>query len=322
MEPNPFTQPELSVNPEQEDEQRRLQHGINVLDLLDREEKAEAKRADFLRQTHPGTDSRNQILNVSFKGDENRLQHARTTYERRYVIYDLRRQSMVELAGFLGISAVIQNKQVLVTNPADRSRLQREHGEWLKKFGGRNRTAERELYKQRLQSKAATLSMFESPLPASDGRSAAEGVETVVLGPAVDLEERAVRMTRAINAMARRSMLSGFDVAAVSERHEAPIWDRYTDGTPHVYQAARNKRERLLQAVKRDFWVASGFPALRDFKDRQIMPERELRPRSRKMWEEFTGQFEHPPQQRRRKAVRRQLSRYLSAARLPEVKIK
>jgi hypothetical protein len=289
----------------------RLQHGIRVLDLFDEEESAEKRRADFLTQTSLRSDTRQSILEgPSYMGDEQKLNNAIVKAKSRFQINQIKRESIIELAAYMGIEASIKNKKVVVMDRSDRDRLFTEHGRWIKLFG-RNKKSEREIFRERLSMHVDKLQPVEEEEQPSEN-------DVIIAGPAVDIKDRAFRLTRAINHMARRSMLSGFDVAAVTDRHMEPIWDRYEDGTPRVYVAAERKRDRLVEEIKRDFWVASGFPLLRRS---GVMPERELRPRSRKMWEEFTGQLEHPPQQYLRKLVRKQLSKYLSAEEIEAAKV-
>jgi hypothetical protein len=316
MEQGP-KQPELNGDPARLEEVERLQHGLRVLDLFDQEEKAETSRTEFLKLTEPKTEAREEILNgPAYKGDNAKLNNAIAKSKNRYGIRHLRRLSMLELAAHIGVEAVIRGRSVVVEDKAERTRLSVEHGKWLTHFG-RNRIDERAIKRQQLESQINKLAGAFSPETAA--AETHDAVDPVVLGPAVNLEERAFRLTRAINYMARRSMLSGFDVATVTDRHMEPIWNRYEDGTPVVYVAARRKRDYLLDEVKRDFWVASGFPLLRQT---TIMKEREIRPRSRKMWEEFSGHFEHPPQQSQRKKVRKQLSNYLSDEQISAAKVK
>jgi len=316
MEPAPYRQPELSVNPEHEQEAERLQHGINALNLFDEIDDEEARRSRFLQLTHTGTDTRQAILERSFKGDESRLNNAVRTSRARYGILARSRKSMIELAGFMGIHAIEQQGQVLVTDATERKRLQAEHGRWRVQYGS-NRVAQRTVFREYLETKLRRLNSVETDEPVVEHQE--DGVKTVVVGPAVNIEERAVRLSHAISAMARRSMLSGFGIATIDERYQQPIYDRYENGTPRIDVAAKNKRERLLDDAKRDFWIASGFPAIRT---EGAMSEFLLRRRSAKMWHEFAGQFEHPPQQQLRVKVRKQLGKYIPLERLPETKIK
>lgn len=321
METSPV-QPELGevvLSAEQQAEVNRLQHGVAVLDLFSQETEAEDRRKDFLQRTHPGSESRQAILaGPSYKGNEAKLERAISKAYNRYDIKHIRRRAMLEHAAFLGIPAILKGKEIIIESPVESRRLQLEHGKWIKSFASRYRTNERESYRGFLEGKIKAITGENTP-ESDEAVQDKNGVPTVVLGPHVNLEERAVRLTRAINTMARRSMLSGFGIATADEVYNQPVYDRYEDGTPHIDQAAINKRERLHVASKGDFWVASGFPSIRKS---GIMKEYLLRRRSKKMWEEFEGQFEHSPQQKQRVKVRKQLSNYIPELRLAETKIK
>lgn len=318
MEKAPQRPPETVLPPEQQAEVERLQHGIAVLDLFDSEVKAEDKRSEFLRRTHPGTESREEILKgKAYSGDEAKLNNAINKAKRGYAITRIRLKAMEEHAAFLGIEAVIHGKYLVYANPKESYRVGKEHGKWRQNFASRYRSKERESQRESLNSRIRAITggnVLETELVEKDKH----GVPTVVVGPYVDLEERAVRLTHAINAMARRSMLSGFGIATSDEVYSEAVYEYYGDNTPRIDQAALNKRERLYKAAKRDFWVASGFPQIRSS---GTMREFLLRRRSKKMWEEFEGQFEHSPQQKQRVKVRKQLAKYMREERVPETKI-
>ena len=315
------SEPEVvaALTPEETAEVNRLQHGIAVLDLSSKEENQEVHRAEFIQKTYRGTESRQEILQgSSYKGDESKLENAITKMVNRYSIRFTRRKAMLEHAAFLGIPAVMKGKRVVTNDPSKQRLLEEEHGKWRMSFSSRHRTNERAMYRGFLESKVQSI-VAKAPQTERAVETVENGVSTVVLGPAVNLEERAVRLTRAINAMARRSMLSGFGVAVADEQYNEPIYERYDDGTTHIDRAVRYKVERLFEVSKRDFWVASGFPEIRKS---GTMSEYLLKRRSTKMWNEFKGQFEHAPQQPLRVKVRKQLAGLIPSERLLETKIK
>src|SRR5437868_11975893 len=54
------------------------------------------------------------------------------------------------------------------------------------------------------------------------------------IGPHIKIQERAERLIMAMNALAHRNMLEGFDVAVHDPQYKTPIWERYLDGTPRI----------------------------------------------------------------------------------------
>jgi len=316
-----FETGEQPVSSEQQAEINRLQHGIAVLDLFTKEVEVEGKNSRFRHLVRPHSESRDEILHGPvYKGDEAKLERAVT--KSRYAVRHTRLRAMLEHAAFLGIPASLKGKQVLTKDPEDQARLGLEHGRWRMEFATHRRQNERATQRDYLLSRIAAV---VTPAPEQPTEAVStDSLPIAVRAPSINLEERAFRITRAINAMAHRSKLSGFRVAGVTERHVELIWDHYQDGTPIIYAAANNRRNRLLNVVNREFWIGSGFAALQASR----MPVMELQAKYEKALEEFTGYFEHSGQyensvqQNRREKSRKQLENLLSEERIANTKIR
>ena len=310
--------PEIAPSPEQA-EVERLRHGIAVLNLFDAEVAAEDRRTEFLHRTHPGTESRETILQgKTYKGDETRLNRAISKAQNRYAITALRLEAMEQHAVFIGIEVAIRDKRLVFANSEDETRLGKEHGKWRQNFASRYRTQERGSYREFLQGKIGKL-LGEKASETPTEETLEQGIPTIVVGPHVNIEERAFRLTKAINNFAWISMLSGFGVAVEDDRYSRLIHDRYKDGTRKVDRAARNKSERLYDEVEDEYWFASGFQAIRES---DTMPNRLLQRRSKKMWDEFKSQYMTSYQQGLRVATREQLAEYLTAEQIEMAKVK
>lgn len=294
---------------EHEPDDERLRHGIAVLDLFEREIVTETRLNDFLHRSRPGSQSRQEILAGNYQQDETRLENARRKARGGFAVKKLRVQAMYEHACYIGIDAEIINGQVSVADPEQSRRLSIEHGNWRSHFASRQRTAERDRYREFLESKLKTAAGDQLE-PTHD--APAEGLY-------VDLEERAILLTRALNAMAHRSMLSGLGVAIPDDQYNAPIYDRYEIHTPRLDRNAQNRSQRLFEQAREDFWQASGYP---DIRRGGWMREFLLRRRAQKMWKEFMGQFEHAPQQPERVQMRKKLKKIIPEDRLAETSIK
>jgi hypothetical protein len=298
------------ITAEQELQVERLQHGIAMLDLFDREVTEEDRRNDFLKRTSPGSESRAEILaGNAYNGDATKLSIAINKVRKKFAIRGVQRQAMLEAAGFLGIPATFEGEQVITTDPAEQTRLSSEYGRYRVRYASRQRTEERGLFREHLKSKVEAIT--GEPI---DVQTEAEDDEAF---PSVDIEERAVRLTRAINIMAWRSMLSGLNVAIPDPNYSEPIYERYVEQTTEVDRHASNKSRRIYEKAKSDFWVGSGFAEIRKG---GIMSEYLLKRKSQKMWREFAGQFEHSPQQKQRVKTRKQLKKFIPEDRLPETK--
>lgn len=110
-----------------------------------------------------------------------------------------------------------------------------------------------------------------------------QAVQSGEIGPHVSVVERAEHLVRAMNALAHRNMLRGFDVAAHDGRYKTPIWKRYMDGTPRVIDNSMSKVERLQREAEDHFWHATGFSALKG----TGITRGEVRTRLDKMWRDF-----------------------------------
>jgi hypothetical protein len=109
-------------------------------------------------------------------------------------------------------------------------------------------------------------------------------------GPSIDKTERAAALISALNALAHRNMLVGFDEASLHREYKKPIWERYLDGTPKVIDSSQSKAERLLDEAQEDFWRATGFAALSG----SGISRGQVRTQVNRMWRSFTHDFGDP----------------------------
>jgi hypothetical protein len=112
------------------------------------------------------------------------------------------------------------------------------------------------------------------------------------VGPNISITVRAERLILAMNAIARRNMLTGFDVAVNDSRYKQPIWERYLDGTKRVAEHAETKVGRLHNEAVEHFWHATGFEALRGAG--LGLSRGEVRSRADKMWRDFSYKVGSP----------------------------
>jgi hypothetical protein len=301
---------ERILAPEDLLEIERLEHGINVLDLFTKEDKAEVDRQAFLIKTWPGSDTHLEILEgPAYNRDKVKLSNAIREAKAGYTTKRLRRQAMVEHAAFLNIDAIERNNEVIIENQEDRERLSVEHAKWRTHFGSKSMQGARASYKEFLKASIRRITGEPEPLKA-------EG--ELLEGSAVNVVERAILLTRIMNAMSHRSKLTGLGVAIPDEIYNEPIFDRYKERTLVVDQASSNKAVRLLRHERRDFWTASGYKAIYDS---GTMKKHLITRRFIKLWNEFAGQFEHAPNQLERVDYREKLTGFIPAERLGETRI-
>ncbi|MEX1059099.1 MAG: hypothetical protein WEC17_01560 [Candidatus Saccharimonadales bacterium] len=110
-------------------------------------------------------------------------------------------------------------------------------------------------------------------------------------GPNIEITGRAERLVSAINALAHRRMLKGFDIAVDDSRYKRSIWERYLYGTPKVIQNSQNKTERLMEEAMRDFWQSAGYTAL---KGSGLLTRGQIRKRISTDFEELTHIVANP----------------------------
>lgn len=111
------------------------------------------------------------------------------------------------------------------------------------------------------------------------------------IGPHVVIEARAEALVLAMNALAHRNMLQGFDAASHAREHKKPIWERYLDGTPRVIDYSQSKVERLQTEAEDHFARATGFITL---KGTRMLMTGEVRSRMDTWWRDFHGSYGYP----------------------------
>ncbi|HET8991963.1 MAG TPA: hypothetical protein VFN31_02950 [Candidatus Saccharimonadales bacterium] len=300
-----FRQLEFTTDLELEERQAeaaRLGHGLACLDLFEKEVKEEDERQRFVSLTAPGSDTRQNILaGPSYAGDETKLEAARSKAYSRYGINNIKRQAMYHHALYLGIEAKIDRSRVITVNPEDQERLSVEHGKWRAAFASKQREQERNDQRDYIEGRIRRLL----------GTQETEGP----IVKAVNIEDRAVLLTRALNILAHRSMLSGMNVAVVDPSYKIGIYDRYKDDTPFVKSASLRKFTRLYLEAQRNFWDANNFS---EFVRSGVYEETLLRQLIQHWWDVFTALYEFSPNHDRLDAARNAYKKYIPASRMHE----
>jgi hypothetical protein len=295
-----------SLSEEQQAELTRLQHGIAVLDLFAKEVTAEERREDFLTKTRYGSETRQQILEGRYHGDKAKFERAIHTVRERYKIKSIARESLYEHALFLGREVRLTSKAVIFSSKEDEDFVTKQHGEWRAAFASKQRAQEREDYRHNfLEPKIRAITGEKPPEPTFEAVTNSR-------------EDRAVLIVRALNAIARRSMLSGLRVAVADPRYKDNIYDRYKEGTPHLDKASMRKFDRLYYEAQQYFWDANNYD---DVIRTGGIEEKLLRRLVQHEWDKFVTQFEFSPHREHRDKYRKGLKRYIPAERLPETKI-
>ena len=303
------SQLKLSAEPlgeEQLQEIERLQHGIAALDLFSEEVRTEERLSIFLAKSRYGSDTRTEILNgPSYRGDAQKLEQARQNASRGYKAkaMRIRLQAMYEHALYLGIDARIEKGMVVVLDKDEQKRLGLEHGNWRVEYASKARSQAREIKRDSIDREILKIT--------GDARED--------VWPAVNLEERAILLTRVVNGMARRSMLSGLGIGIADERYSEGIRDRYEDVTERVDRLSARKVDRLYKKARADYNIASGYSQVRG--KGSDMSKLLMERRFSKEWKEFAGQFEHALQQDERVAFRAILRTQIPEDRLSETEI-
>jgi hypothetical protein len=110
-------------------------------------------------------------------------------------------------------------------------------------------------------------------------------------GSYINIHERAILLAAALTAMSQRNMRDGFSIAPYKEPYSAPIWERYQENTQQVVDGASRNRNIYQNQLRRNFWEATGFAALRGT---GLMRERQINPAAQKMWRDFNKKYGHP----------------------------
>jgi hypothetical protein len=127
-------------------------------------------------------------------------------------------------------------------------------------------------------------------------------------GSYVDVVERAKNLIIALVSMSERNRRDGFSIAPYTEEYSEPIWAHYRWNTQDVIDGASRNRNSYQQQLRKSFWRATGFSAMRGA---GFMPERQINPRAQKMWRDFNKEFGHPDGVKKRSDYRKALSRQI-----------
>jgi hypothetical protein len=142
-------------------------------------------------------------------------------------------------------------------------------------------------------------------------------------GSYVDVKERAEKLLVALVSLSGRNQRDGLSVATYTDEYSGPIWERYRWGTEAVVDGAGKNRDIYHHQLRRSFWEATGFTALRGSRivKSGILPERQINPRAKKMWRDFNHAFGHPKKVGERNRYMRVLSKQINdSKKVKEVK--
>lgn len=135
-------------------------------------------------------------------------------------------------------------------------------------------------------------------------------------GSYVDVQQRAMYLDLALNSISARNQRDGLSLASYTEPYSAPIWERYQENTETVIDGASRNRNMYQNMLRRAFWEATGFAALRGT---GLIRENQINPRAQKMWRDFNDRYGHPSKTEDRNKYRKQLQKQLKAPGRPEL---
>jgi hypothetical protein len=127
-------------------------------------------------------------------------------------------------------------------------------------------------------------------------------------GPHVDIDQRAENLRASLLAMGKLNQRIGFGYAASTRPLSSEIWGRYQSNTPAVVEGARDKADEFAEEVRRKFWEATGYTALRGTR---FISEEGLRVSAQRDWRDFTHQFSHPDDRQKRDKYKRKLAQQI-----------
>jgi hypothetical protein len=132
-------------------------------------------------------------------------------------------------------------------------------------------------------------------------------------GSYVDVKERAEKLLVALVSLSGRNQRDGLSVAAYTDEHSSPIWARYKWVTETVVDGAGKNRDIYHGQLRRSFWEATGFTALKGSRmvRENILPARQINPRAKKMWRDFNQAFGHPQKVAERNKFKKVLAKQI-----------
>ncbi len=138
----------------------------------------------------------------------------------------------------------------------------------------------------------------------------APAVQPDNVGVYVDLRERAQHLDAALAAVGQRNSREGFGIGARVRPHSTEIWGRYQDATPTVIEGAERNADAFAEVIKREFWHATGYAALRGT---GLMREEVIERYATKDWKDFVDRFDHPNNSKARTKFRRGLKKVINS---------
>lgn len=110
-------------------------------------------------------------------------------------------------------------------------------------------------------------------------------------GSYISVKDRALLLIDALDSISQRNIRDGFSQAPYREPYDAPIWARYRESTQQVIDGASRNRNMYQEQLRRSFWQATGFSALRGS---GLIRERQINPTAQRMWRDFNESYGHP----------------------------